>query len=115
MGFALDHAESATDVVAAISHSLQKDSTPAPIKVRVEFVVCLGFFRLQPYPTQPLSQSPLALGSLPQSPPPTSQWPTVQVARLYLVSDILHNCSATVKNASAYRSEFQVWVAHQCV
>ena len=33
MGFALDHAESASDVVAAISHSLQKDVTPAPIKV----------------------------------------------------------------------------------
>ena len=30
-----------------------------------------------------------------------------QVARLYLVSDILHNSSATVKNASSYRSEFQ--------
>ncbi len=32
----------------------------------------------------------------------------LQVARLYLVSDILHNSGASVKNASAYRSEFQV-------
>jgi len=30
-----------------------------------------------------------------------------KLARLYLVSDILHNSQAMVKNASAYRSEFQ--------
>lgn len=34
MGFALDHAECAAEVVAIISGSLQKDVTPAPIKVR---------------------------------------------------------------------------------
>jgi hypothetical protein len=33
MGFALDHAECAAEVVAIISGSLQKDVTPAPIKV----------------------------------------------------------------------------------
>jgi U2-associated protein SR140 len=27
----------------------------------------------------------------------------IKVARLFLVSDILHNCGAPVKNASAYR------------
>ena len=37
-----------------------------------------------------------------------------QVARLFLVSDILHNSSASVKNASAYRSEFQVRIVHAC-
>lgn len=31
----------------------------------------------------------------------------IKVARLFLVSDILHNCSAPVKNASAYRAAFQ--------
>eukprot|EP00041_Stephanoeca_diplocostata_P038661 m.1540143 g.1540143 ORF g.1540143 m.1540143 type:complete len:1683 (-) comp25247_c1_seq26:64-5112(-) len=30
-----------------------------------------------------------------------------KVARLFLVSDILHNCSASVKNASFYRSGFE--------
>jgi len=33
--------------------------------------------------------------------------PQVKIARLYAVSDILHNSSATVKNASAYRSFLQ--------
>ena len=32
---------------------------------------------------------------------------TMKVARLFLMSDILHNCGAPVKNASAYRTEFQ--------
>jgi len=31
--------------------------------------------------------------------------PPRKLARLFVVSDILHNCSAPVKNASAYRSE----------
>jgi hypothetical protein len=31
----------------------------------------------------------------------------VKIARLYLVSDILHNSSAPVPNASAYRTEFE--------
>ncbi len=61
MGFALDHADNAHEVVTMISASLQKGVTPAPVKV----------------------------------------------ARLFLVSDILHNSSAPVRNASAYRSEFQ--------
>jgi len=33
--------------------------------------------------------------------------PITKVARLYLVSDILHNSSAAVKNASSYRSGFE--------
>jgi hypothetical protein len=39
--------------------------------------------------------------TLPETPIPT------KVARLMLVSDILHNSSAPVKNASAYRTFFQ--------
>lgn len=39
--------------------------------------------------------------SLEETPVPT------KVARLFLVSDILHNSSAPVKNASAYRSHFE--------
>ena len=35
-----------------------------------------------------------------------TQIPT-KVARLMLVSDILHNSSAPVKNASAYRTKFE--------
>jgi len=31
----------------------------------------------------------------------------VKVARLFLVSDILHNCSAPVRNASFYRNKFE--------
>jgi U2-associated protein SR140 len=33
-----------------------------------------------------------------------------KVARLMLVSDILHNSSAPVKNASAYRTGFEAWL-----
>ena len=31
---------------------------------------------------------------------------SVKVSRLYVVSDVLHNSSAAVKNAAAFRSEF---------
>jgi U2-associated protein SR140 len=33
-----------------------------------------------------------------------------KVARLMLVSDVLHNSSAPVKNASAYRTGFEAWL-----
>lgn len=33
--------------------------------------------------------------------------PPTKIARLMLVSDILHNSSAPVKNASAYRTKFE--------
>ena len=32
-----------------------------------------------------------------------------KIARLFLVSDILHNASASVPNASSYRSHFSMW------
>lgn len=36
----------------------------------------------------------------------------MKVARLFLVSDILHNCGAPIKNASAYRVAFQEKLPH---
>ncbi|KAK4491032.1 hypothetical protein RD792_001753 [Penstemon davidsonii] len=61
MGFALDNAEAAGEVVEVLTESLTLKETPIPTKV----------------------------------------------ARLMLVSDILHNSSAPVKNASAYRTKFE--------
>ncbi|EPS61032.1 hypothetical protein M569_13768, partial [Genlisea aurea] len=61
MGFALDNADAAGEVVEVLTDSLTLKETPIPTKV----------------------------------------------ARLMLVSDILHNSSAPVKNASAYRTKFE--------
>ncbi|XWS70514.1 hypothetical protein CRYUN_Cryun03dG0054300 [Craigia yunnanensis] len=61
MGFSLDNAEAAGEIVEVLTESLTLKETPIPTKV----------------------------------------------ARLTLVSDILHNSSAPVKNASAYRTKFE--------
>ncbi|KAH0648064.1 hypothetical protein KY285_033312 [Solanum tuberosum] len=61
MGFALDNADAAGEVVEVLTESLTLKETPIPTKV----------------------------------------------SRLMLVSDILHNSSAPVKNASAYRTKFE--------
>ncbi|ESQ41030.1 hypothetical protein EUTSA_v10012641mg [Eutrema salsugineum] len=61
MGFALDNADAAGEVIEVLTESLTLKETPIPTKV----------------------------------------------ARLMLVSDILHNSSAPVKNASAYRTKFE--------
>lgn len=61
MGFALDNADAAGEVVEVLTESLTLKETPIPTKV----------------------------------------------ARLMLVSDILHNSSAPVRNASAYRTKFE--------
>jgi U2-associated protein SR140 len=61
MGFALDNAEAAGEVVEVLTESLTLKETSIPTKV----------------------------------------------ARLMLVSDIIHNSSARVKNASAYRTKFE--------
>lgn len=61
MGFALDNADAAGEVVEVLTESLTLKETPIPAKV----------------------------------------------SRLMLVSDILHNSSAPVKNASAYRTKFE--------
>lgn len=61
MGFALDNADAAGEVVEVLTESLTLEETPIPTKV----------------------------------------------SRLMLVSDILHNSSAPVKNASAYRTKFE--------
>ncbi|GMI88479.1 reduced red-light responses in cry1cry2 background 1 [Hibiscus trionum] len=61
MGFALDNADAAGEIVEVVTESLTLKETPIPTKV----------------------------------------------ARLMLVSDILHNSSAPVKNASAYRTKFE--------
>ncbi|KZV25793.1 hypothetical protein F511_16657 [Dorcoceras hygrometricum] len=60
MGFALDNADAAGEIVEVLTESMTLKETPIPTKV----------------------------------------------ARLMLVSDILHNSSAPVKNASAYRTKF---------
>ncbi|XP_016647608.1 PREDICTED: protein RRC1-like isoform X1 [Prunus mume] len=61
MGFALDNADAAGEIVEVLTESLTLKETPIPTKV----------------------------------------------ARLMLVSDVLHNSSAPVKNASAYRTRFE--------
>ncbi|CAK9141325.1 unnamed protein product [Ilex paraguariensis] len=61
MGFGLDNADAAGEIVEVLTESLTLKETPIPTKV----------------------------------------------ARLMLVSDILHNSSAPVKNASAYRTKFE--------
>ncbi|XP_073122439.1 protein RRC1 isoform X1 [Henckelia pumila] len=61
MGFALDNADAAGEIVEVLTESMTLKETPIPTKV----------------------------------------------ARLMLVSDILHNSSAPVKNASAYRTKFE--------
>ena len=61
MGFALDNADAAGEIVEVLTESLTLKETPMPTKV----------------------------------------------ARLMLVSDILHNSSAPVKNASAYRTKLE--------
>ncbi|WVZ88371.1 hypothetical protein U9M48_034900 [Paspalum notatum var. saurae] len=61
MGFALDNADAAGEIVEVLTESLTLKETPIPTKV----------------------------------------------ARLMLVSDILHNSSAPVKNASAFRTKFE--------
>ncbi|VVB13989.1 unnamed protein product [Arabis nemorensis] len=61
MGFALDNADAAGEVIEVLTESLTLKETPIPTKV----------------------------------------------ARLMLVADILHNSSAPVKNASAYRTKFE--------
>ncbi|XP_010278203.1 PREDICTED: protein RRC1-like isoform X2 [Nelumbo nucifera] len=62
MGFALDNAEAAGEIVEVLTESLTLKETPIPTKV----------------------------------------------SRLMLVSDVLHNSSAPVKNASAYRTKFEL-------
>lgn len=58
--------------------------------------------------------------TLPETPVPS------KVARLMLVSDVLHNSTASVRNASRYRSlleaalpdvfeSLQVWIQHHCM
>ncbi|XP_077221869.1 protein RRC1-like isoform X2 [Tasmannia lanceolata] len=64
MGFALDNADAAGEIVEVLTESLTLKETPIPTKV----------------------------------------------ARLMLVSDILHNSSAPVKNASAYRTKFEATI-----
>ncbi|KAK3038192.1 hypothetical protein RJ639_030299 [Escallonia herrerae] len=61
MGFVLDNADAAGEIVEVLTESLTLKETPIPAKV----------------------------------------------ARLMLVSDVLHNSSAPVKNASAYRTKFE--------
>ncbi|KAL2576558.1 hypothetical protein AAZV13_16G083000 [Glycine max] len=61
MGFSLDNADAAGEVVEVLTESLTLKETPIPTKI----------------------------------------------ARLMLVSDILHNSSAPVRNASAYRTKFE--------
>ncbi|XP_047328034.1 protein RRC1-like isoform X2 [Impatiens glandulifera] len=61
MGFALDNADAAGEIVEILTESLTLKETPIPTKV----------------------------------------------ARLMLISDVLHNSSAPVKNASAYRTKFE--------
>ncbi|KAF6144779.1 hypothetical protein GIB67_016853, partial [Kingdonia uniflora] len=61
MGFALDNADAAGEIVEVLTESLTLKETPVPTKV----------------------------------------------ARLMLVSDILHNSSAPIKNASAFRTKFE--------
>lgn len=69
---------------------------PTPICVWLSVLTCIVFW-LAWQIVEVLTESL----TLKETPIPT------KVARLMLVSDILHNSSAPVKNASAYRTKFE--------
>lgn len=84
MLFCLNHAEAAEEIVECIAESLSILKTPLPKKARPE----------PPKPPEPKKRS---------SESSNSCFLTFQIARLYLVSDVLYNSSAKVSNASYYR------------
>lgn len=90
MFFCLTHADAAEEIVECIAESLSILKTPLPKKVTycaelrltmIMIAFCLSF----------ITFVSICISVLPQ------------IARLYLVSDVLYNSSAKVANASYYR------------
>eukprot|EP00953_Heterococcus_sp_UTEX-ZZ885_P007937 4765-Heterococcus_DN1.PRE.2 len=85
MGFALDKSDASSHIVELLTASLIADSSFATAAATASAI---------DQSAEPDKQQ--------QLPPPP-----VMVARLYLVSDILHNSSAPVRNSSSYRTLLQ--------
>lgn len=83
MLFCLNHAEAAEEIVECITESLSILKTPLPKKV---IQPPEKYFQLFIYKNPALIRAFFS-----------------QIARLYLVSDVLYNSSAKVSNASYYR------------
>lgn len=94
MLFCLSHAEAAEEIVECITESLSILKTPLPKKARhwpkeeKDFDNNL-FIELPENPSRIINSGLL--------------FDVFQIARLYLVSDVLYNSSAKVANASYYR------------
>jgi hypothetical protein len=91
MVFALDHADCAAEVVDILTEALTLDETPIPTKVstalqRVQTLLACTVNNAH------VLQLPVCIQ---------------QVSRLFLASDILHNSTAPVRNASRYRARLE--------
>jgi hypothetical protein len=119
MVFALDNADAAAEVVDTLAESLSLPETPMLLKVtyahRCTRLYCGHTQRAfctvdgQPCPAR-LVLRPVHALTRPDSAPALTLLtllPVLQVARLFLVSDILHNATAPVRNASLYRTKLQ--------
>lgn len=99
MGFCLDHSDASSEVVETIVDSLGIDETPVQKKIaRYETQA------RSPCVTHASKRRALLSALLTASrcaPAPG------RACSLYVVSDILHNSSAPIPNASSYRSLFQ--------
>ena len=86
MVFCVEHADAAEEICDCITESLSIMETPLPKKVIFRLFVLLFYFIL--YHINTMS---------------CLLYVSSQIARLYLVSDILHNCTVKVANASFFR------------
>lgn len=94
MLFCLSHAEAAEEIVECVTESLSILKTPLPKKARHHSALKLG----NKFCARCLSNVPFLYKR-------NSFFIVLafQIARLYLVSDVLYNSSAKVANASYYR------------
>lgn len=94
MLFCLEHADAAEEVGSTPTTALRCLLPPPWLAVVTESPPFFIFYRLQVVKHIAASFEHLET--------PT----TLKIARLYLISDILHNCTARVRNASKYRLLF---------
>lgn len=88
MFFCLTHADAAEEIVECIAESLSILKTPLPKKVTYTAQLRLKMIMID---VSFIALVYICISVLPQ------------IARLYLVSDVLYNSSAKVANASYYR------------
>lgn len=105
MVFALDNADAAAEVVDILEQSLTLAETPVPLKVGHRAVRLRGALC---FDADAVWRAGLATSLDCLHCPVCHALPFPQVARLFLVSDILHNSTAPVRNASRYRTKLQL-------